>query len=605
MRLARIGVLTYLFLALSICGCGLKKAAAPESSKMEQAIVKTTPQMIEEYAMIYQMSDLKTAEYYLTHPDYARENPYKPTEEDMAFYESKFLEVISPRFKRLVEQEGAVRARHRLMKGASRRMGGGTGEPSSVDSKAWIIADRLAKKNELILNMSTKSMKMYGEGRIDDAIKYMRITLEASPESPTLQYDMGVMLMKTRNYQEAVGCFQNSIKILKATGYTNLNIRIHPKVYMGSCINMALIYKEIGMYDEAVEVLKEAIEFGPDDLDANWNLGVVYWSMGDVEKAAPQMRRCIGLDPDNDEAHNTVGLLYYREKFYNAALNEFQIAAKLYPNNKQYHYNVGVVMAKLGRYDEASYAFRRAVGLMDAEELHRIFAEQPPENKARKLYNDGCHAMENRNISGAIKSFKAALEIKPEMLRAHVNLGLCYGKRRDREEQIHHLEKAVRLNPKLATVRYNLGLAYSDVRMYHRAISEFRKAAKFNPSSRDAHFNFGIALCKTGRYTDAIPKFERCLELSPNWFAAHINLGTCYLRAGNIEGAVKHFKEAAKLRPNSAEAHYNLGAACMKAEKFDEASVLFQKTLKLDPRYRQARIMLKDLEIRGVKQNRT
>ncbi|MFC1714195.1 tetratricopeptide repeat protein [Candidatus Poribacteria bacterium] len=533
--------------------------------------------------MIHHMSDLKMAEYYLTHPDYAERHPYVPTEKDIDFYERPFLEKMLGIPAR---RSGSIRITK--LQGA---WGGGV--------KAKIAADKLAKKSEMIISEFITARNMYNEGRIDDAMVHMRVALEANPESPTLLYDMGVMLMKTGSYQEAVECFQKSIKILKVTGYTNLNMRIHPEVYMGSCVNTALIYKEIGMYDEAVEILKEAIEFMPDDLDANWNLGVVYWFMGDIEKATPQMRRCINLDPENDEAHNIIGLAYYRQKLYAAAVSEFQIAAKLYPNNKQYNYNVGVVMARLERYDAASQAFERAVGLMDAEELHRIFAKQPRINSARQRYNDGCRAMKNSNTSKAIECFKAALEIKPDMLEALVNLGLCYGERRDRQKQIHYLEEAVRINPNLATVRYDLGLAYSGVRMYLRAISEFRKATEINPSFRDAHFSLGMTLCKRGKHADAIPSFERCLELSPNWSEAHTNLGTCYLRTGNVEGAIEHFGEATRLKPEFAEAHYNLGAAYARAERFDEASTQFQEVLELEPGHKKSRLMQWELEQRN------
>ena len=92
-----------MFYMLFVFGCAMQSATPPESAPVESALpeeiadpsIEVTTEMVEEYARINQISDLKTAEYYLTHPVYARKNPYKPTEEDIAFYEMDFLEKLA------------------------------------------------------------------------------------------------------------------------------------------------------------------------------------------------------------------------------------------------------------------------------------------------------------------------------------------------------------------------------------------------------------------------------------------------------------------------------------------------------------------------------
>ena len=585
MQRAKIGVIICMSLLSFTLGCGLKRGTSPGSTQTEQVARELTPEMIAEYALIHQMSDLKIAEFYLTNPDYAERHPYQPTEDDLAFYESKFLGRMYPGFNKLAEKAGLKTARRTYL---------GAWGSSSFAAKYKITEAR--KKTELIENAMIDANNLYDDDRLDDAIKHMKIVVETVPDSPKFLYNLGVMYMKKGNYREATECFQDSLKIIRSTGYTNLNQIIYSKVYMGDCINLGLIFINLEMYDEAVKILKEAIQFMPDDLDANWNLGVAYWHMGDMEQIAAQMRRYINLDPKSDEAHNTIGLIYYRKKLYNAALDEFRIAAKLYPNQKQYKYNVGLTLARLGRHDEASAVFQRVVGLEEGEELRRIFIEEHEANKVRELYNDGCAAMESRSLTSAIELFKAALELETDMADAHVNLGVCYRMRGDKRNQIHHFEEAVRLRPDLPNIRYNLGIAYSDSGIYRRAIGEFRQAVELSPHLRDARFSLGTALCRTGNYSDAAAEFEKCLELSPDWFEAHLNLGTCYLKTGGVDGAIDKFREAVRLRPDSAEAHYNLGAANMNAEKLDEASAHFREALDINPGHKLARIMLQELE---------
>ena len=123
MRIGKFGIAIYLFYILFMFGCAMQNGTSPGSPPVENAFpeeaadpeIEVTPEMVEEYARIHQISDLKTAESYLTHPDYARKNPYKPTEEDIAFYEMDFLEKMYPKFKETAERVGFMRARKMYM----------------------------------------------------------------------------------------------------------------------------------------------------------------------------------------------------------------------------------------------------------------------------------------------------------------------------------------------------------------------------------------------------------------------------------------------------------------------------------------------------------
>jgi len=602
MQSAGIRALVCLLIIISALGCG--KKVSPESGQMRQASAEAasesgdraftksgeeiTPRMIEEYAMVHQMSDLKTAEFYLKNPDYAKTHPYVPTREDRAFYESRFLEKVLPQFKRIAEKQGAERARSRFM----------NINPHSDLPRSWKSKYRMQEsfnKSATIDTKLTEATILYKADRLDEAVKSMKAAVDADPESPTLLYDLGVMHMENGNYYEAVESFQRSLDSIKSTAHSKINLVIHPKVYMGACVNLGLVYIRTGMYNEAVKILKEAIKFESDDLEANWNLAIAYWFMGDADRTAQQMRKYINLDQNSAEAHNMIGLLYYRKKLYKAALDEFQIASKLDPKETQYKYNEGWVLAKLDRYDEASQLFRE---ISESEEgsTASIFVKEHAANKIKKLYNDGCTAMETHNSTKAIELFQDVLKLKPDMVGAHVNLGILYGMRGDKSNQIHHLKEAIKLEPDKPDVRYNLGLAYSKAGFYSEAMEEFEQAVDLDPSLRDAHFKLGVLLHKARNFGEAAVRFEKCLELSPNWSKARLNLGSCYLKTGNLEGAVEQFTELLKSSPESAVANYNLGNAYMRMGRFGQASELFQKALEIRPGYRQAQEMMKEIE---------
>lgn len=583
----------YVILAILLIGCSVHEQKMIEPLQPQQVLTEASQETysdaVKEYATLHQISDLKVAEFYLTHPEYAEANPYRPTPEDMIFYEHKFIEKLRPDIKKMAEKKGFMRARSFFM-----NIHPDTNINLSGDAK-HVMKETLKKNSDIDKEMS-KAIQLYERGLIDNAIEHLKRALELQPDSPTMLYDLGVMYMKKEKYREAMDAFNSSLKYLTSTGYTNTNIIIHPEVFMGVSVNLGMIYIYLEMYNEAIEVLKNALKLYPNDFDANWNLAVAYYTKGDIANAIPQLNKCLELNSNSPEIHNAIGLLYCNSKFYNAALEEFKKAEEIDPEEKQYSYNKGVVLAKLGRDKEAEESFRNAKGFKDADDISNIYSEQLQTNKAREFYNEGYTAMESNDIPKAIELFGKAISIKPDMVEAYINLGACYRVKNDTQKQIFYLEEAAKLKPNMPDIYFNLGLAYSDAGMYINARCAFESVIELKPSFKEAHFNLGTVYYKTGWYNEAIIEFAKCIELSPEWFEAYLNLGSSYLKVGKIEEAKNQFEKALQIKPNSAEANYSLGIAQTKLKNYDEAEMLFKKALSIEPWHKMSSVMLKELE---------
>lgn len=611
-----------LIILVSFIGCATNKPVTVDKplpmptidsaitpTKVEQKTeAKVSAQAVEEYARIHQISDLKEAELRLTNPDYAKSNPYTPTEKDIVFYEKDFLERIYPDFKKLAEKEGFMKARSMYMRnppagpgsfwigsrsyGAMmQKLANEAGEGAASEESDALLGEDPATANY------QQGMILYKNGRLDDAIKSLEKAITFKSDSPTLHYNLGIMYMDKEDNPKAIQSFQNTVSIIKSTGYSNVNLKLYPDAYMGSLTNLGMLYTRVGLYEQAVEALNEAIRFRPDDVDANRNLAITYYTMNNMDKANEQMQKYLKLEPDNAEAHNNLGLIFYKKEQYEQAIDEFQKARKLSPNNQQYAYNEGLALMKAGKNEEAVNAFRESSGLEEGKEMREKFITEFEANKWRELYNSGHSAMEHGNYRQAIELFKSVIEIKPDLLEANVNLGFCYRAIADKQNQIYYFEKAQNLSPDSADINYNLGLAYFDSKMYEKAIERFNKVVELNATYKEAYFNIGTSYFNLGKYNDAVKAFEKSVEISPEWLEARLNLGSSYLKIGNVNGAIAQFEEAIKLNPNSAEAHYNLGIAYMKISKYNDSEEMFQKAIKLNPGHRMARAMLKELEL--------
>ncbi|MDQ1327932.1 MAG: Tetratricopeptide repeat protein [Candidatus Poribacteria bacterium] len=622
--LIRLGFIT--LTVLFFIGCATTKSVPVEQTKPEPKVeisieqpkfepipeIKVTPAMIDEYSKIHQISDPKKAEFYLTHPDYAKEHPYVPTPEDIALYEMPFLEKVYPDFKRLAEKRGFMTARSLYMNNppagagsfqiGSRKYGAVMQKLASEagQSAAGDADNPLLEADTATVNYN-EGMKLYKEGRIDEAITHLEVAAQLKPDAPGVQYNLGVAYMDKGDTSKAILAFQATVTNIESTAYTKMNLRLYPDVYMGALTNLGMLYTRVGLYDQSVEALEKAIQFRPDEVEANRNLAITYYTMSNMDKAYEQMQKYVKLEPNNAEAHNNIGLILYNKGIYETAVEEFRTAKTLKPNEKQYAYNEGIALVKLGKNDEAVKAFKESSGFGEGEDIRESFIKEYEANRWRELYNQGHSMMEIGSTKKAIELFEQVLELKPNMLEAHVNLGFCYRQLGDNQKQIYHFEQALKLSPDSPEINYNLGLAYADYKLYQQAIDRFNKVIELKPDYKDAYFNLGTTLYKMNKFADAVKAFEKAVELSSNWLEARLNLGSSALKTGDIKFATIQFEEATKSNPKSADAFYYLGIAYMKDSRFNEASAAFQKAIDINPGHQMSRAMLKELEIYNQK----
>jgi tetratricopeptide (TPR) repeat protein len=152
------------------------------------------------------------------------------------------------------------------------------------------------------------------------------------------------------------------------------------------------------------------------------------------------------------------------------------------------------------------------------EELaERMSSIVPPANdEAEELYDVACE-VETSSPDQAREVYERLLEIDPDHVDAHVNLG-----------RLLHEDGA----PAAAEKHY-------------------RRALDLDPDHEIAAFNLGVALEDLGRFKDAIDAYLRALELDPQNADAHFNLAGLYERRGEKAAALRHLKTYKRLTVNS------------------------------------------------------
>jgi len=106
--------------------------------------------------------------------------------------------------------------------------------------------------------------------------------------------------------------------------------------------------------------------------------------------------------------------------------------------------------------------------------------------------------MESDLLPQAVDSYRQALELAPEWIDAHINLGVALYQMGRVEEARAEFAAAVDLDPLSGISRYNLGCVLEEQGRIDEAIGHLRRAARAMPAHADVHFNLALAYEKRG-----------------------------------------------------------------------------------------------------------
>jgi tetratricopeptide (TPR) repeat protein len=98
----------------------------------------------------------------------------------------------------------------------------------------------------------------------------------------------------------------------------------------------------------------------------------------------------------------------------------------------------------------------------------------------------------------AIETYREVLDLQPDWVEAHINLGVALYQMGQTEEARAAFQAAVQLDPMNGISRYNLGCVLEEQGEIDEAINHLQRAARAMPGHADVHFNLALAFEKRG-----------------------------------------------------------------------------------------------------------
>jgi tetratricopeptide (TPR) repeat protein len=164
-----------------------------------------------------------------------------------------------------------------------------------------------------------------------------------------VQTDVGTVLLQTGKVSEAVGHYQQALRINPA--------------YAGAHEGLGIALVQLGKLPEAIQHYEQALRSSPDYIEVHVNLGNALVRMGKVQQAVEQYEQALRINPDYAEAHSNLGAIYQRMGKLPEAVAQYELALRSKPDSVEAHFNLGLALEKLGRTTEAIQHYQQALKL--------------------------------------------------------------------------------------------------------------------------------------------------------------------------------------------------------------------------------------------------
>jgi tetratricopeptide (TPR) repeat protein len=206
----------------------------------------------------------------------------------------------------------------------------------------------------------------------------------------------------------------------------------------------------------------------------------------------------------------------------------------------------------------------------------------------------------------ALESFRQALKLNPNFIKAYLGLGDAHVSLREYAKAVGDYGKAISMRPDKARLAYfKRGEINFLLGQLQQAMADFQASIAIDPNFADAHMSLGNTYFKLKSYEQAIACYSRTIELSPNLDLAAFRRGRSHYILKEFPEALRDFSYAIELQPSNVEAYYYRGLTYSQPDIADEtlagddlrkAIVLYQTQGKPD-KAKKAKEVLETLAI--------
>lgn len=267
------------------------------------------------------------------------------------------------------------------------------------------------------------------EGRIEQAERMARALIDDAPDDPAAHQLVATVAWQRGDYPQTLRWAQSCLALRPG--------------HQPALLLAGRAARAEGDLGRALEFFREAARCAPEKADAAFMACITLLDLSDPQ-ANDALHDLLRRFPNDADGWHEIGLTLHKAGKFEAALVAFTRAAEA-AHNPRHEVARAASLRALGRLGEAAdvlrkagsrlpgnadIALRLALCLRELGELAAARAElervlEPDTANANLWFAYGLICQDSRDAPAAIKAYRGALHLSPELAEAHVNLGIC------------------------------------------------------------------------------------------------------------------------------------------------------------------------------------
>jgi tetratricopeptide (TPR) repeat protein len=279
--------------------------------------------------------------------------------------------------------------------------------------------------------------------RLAEAESALRDTMAAFPASGRAHYALGRLYQRQGQLTDALAEFKAAVALEPLLGLNTLYQAIG-----GISASRQDFAAAIDAYSKRLDIL-------PNDAGAHQDLGDMYLRLGRHAEALAEFSVVLLLNPKRADGYAAMAQIYLQDRRYADSAAMARRAIERDPANRQARYTLATSLVRLGKTDEGSQeleVYQRLQGEATAA-LSRQF-------QLDGLRREASETTANGNHERAVELLRKALELEPNSVSSHLDLGVALLEAGHPAEAVDQFKSAEALHAHFGVHRY-LAEAYA------------------------------------------------------------------------------------------------------------------------------------------------